>query len=62
MLDYKKRLELAKLAKENDIWVNIKAKIIKRYGMFNIKLEHETGRISIKKEHYFASEYAPTVD
>lgn len=61
-IDYATRCELAKKVKPGDVWRHRKtgklAEVIAVHGM-DIELLHESGRISRKQDHYFASDFEP---
>ena len=61
--DDKERLELVRAAKEGSVWRSLKsgrtATKLKKTDSSDIKLQHESGRIGIVQDHYFAYDFFP---
>lgn len=62
-LDYATRCELAKKVKPGDVWVHRKtakrAQVLRVRGG-DIELQHESGRVTWKQDHYFAGDFEPS--
>jgi hypothetical protein len=62
-MDFQEKCRLVKLAKPGDTWVSVKTgrlATILSHGNFNsVRIRHESGRVTIKGDHYFAGDYDP---
>jgi hypothetical protein len=62
-MDYKERCKVARETRLGDNWVHRKtgkSVIVQgRVGLYGVKLLHQSGRRTIKLDHYLASDYEP---
>jgi hypothetical protein len=60
-LDYQQRCEQARTTKEGDVWVHRKTgkrlTVMGRVGYAGVRVRHETGRETVKQDHYLADDY-----
>lgn len=61
MSDYQKRCKDAQATKDGDVWRNLKTgktvTVRGRVGYFGIALLHESGKRTVKRDHYLAGDY-----
>lgn len=62
-MNFQEKCKLVGQAKIGDTWINTKtgrlATIIGRGAHNSVKLQHESGRITFKGDHYFAGDFDP---
>lgn len=58
---YKERAKLARTTKNGDNWKHLKTGktviVLGRVGLFGVSLLHQSGKKTIKLDHYLASDY-----
>jgi hypothetical protein len=60
-LNYEERCKQARDTKEGDVWVHLKTgrklTVLGRAGFFGVSVRHESGRETVKQDHYLAGDY-----
>jgi hypothetical protein len=59
--DYQKRCKDAQATKEGDVWRHLKTgktvTVRGRVSLFRVALIHESGKRTVKQDHYLAGDY-----